>query len=139
MTKLFKYRPRFFWHWPTFASLLLVISFSGAALGATVVTPVPKPVYKIRLNDTGINTCSNNTKNGLSCPVTGFPGQDAQYGRDKTLNNNANGHAGFSFTKISSTGIALAANARIWNCVQDNVTGLLWEGKTNDGGLHDMD
>jgi hypothetical protein len=25
------------------------------------------------LNDTGITTCSNETQNGLSCPVTSFP------------------------------------------------------------------
>jgi hypothetical protein len=117
---------------------VLFIAFSNIALSATVVKPVPKPVIKIRLNDTGITTCSNNTRNGLRCPVTGFPGQDAQYGRDKTLNRNADGFAGFSFTKISSTGKALPANAPRWNCVKDNVTGLLWEGKTADGGLHDM-
>jgi hypothetical protein len=129
MIKLFKFS------WPLIAGLLLAIAFSRMALSATEV----KPVYKILLNDTGITTCSNNSTNGLRCPITGFPGQDAQYGRDKTLNINANGHAGFSFTKINSTGKALTANAPVWNCVQDNVTGLLWEGKTNDGGLHDMD
>ena len=26
-----------------------------------------------------------------------------------------------------------------WSCVRDEVTGLVWEVKTNDGGLHDMD
>jgi hypothetical protein len=117
---------------------LLSIAFSSAVLSATVVKPVPKPVFKIRLNDTGIISCSNNTKNGLRCPVVGFLGQDAQYGRDKTLNNNTDGYAGFSFTKINSAGKALPANAPKWNCVKDNVTGLLWEGKTADGSLHDM-
>jgi hypothetical protein len=32
------------------------------------------------LNDTGITTCSNETQNGLPCPVAGFPRQDAEFG-----------------------------------------------------------
>ena len=92
-----------------------------------------------KLNDTGITTCSNATTNGLPCPVSGFPGQDAEFGRDKSANDNSDGHAGFSFTKISSTGAALPASATSWSCVKDNVTGLMWEIKTDDGGLHDRD
>lgn len=30
------------------------------------------------LNDTGITTGSNETQNGLPCPVAGFPGQDGE-------------------------------------------------------------
>ncbi|SJM92249.1 DUF1566 domain-containing protein [Crenothrix polyspora] len=120
------------------AGLLLALPFSHMALSAAVVKLAPKPVYKIPLNDTGIATCSNESKSGLPCPVVGFPGQDAQYGRDKTHNNNADGHAGFSFTKISNTGKALAASAKNWNCVKDNVTRLMWEVKANDKSLHDM-
>jgi hypothetical protein len=90
-----------------------------------------------RLNDTGITACSDASTNSLACPVAGFPGQDAQSGRDFTHNDDKDGHAGFSFTKISSSGKPLPANAKTWNCVQDNVTGLMWEVKTADGGLHD--
>jgi hypothetical protein len=71
--------------------------------------------------------------------VAGFPNQDAQVGRDKTANNDSDGHAGFSFTKISSTGQSLSASASSWNCVKDNVTGLTWEVKTVDYGLRDKD
>jgi hypothetical protein len=92
-----------------------------------------------KLNDTGITRCSNGAKNGLICSSIGYPGQDAQTGQDATNNNNADGHAGFSFTKISGAGKILPANATSWNCVQDNVTGLMWEIKTNDNGLHDKD
>ncbi len=91
------------------------------------------------LNDTGITTCSDVTTNGLPCPVAGFPAQDGEFGRDKSANDNSDGHAGFSFTKISSTGAALPASATSWSCVKDNVTGLMWEVKTDDGGLHDKD
>ena len=92
-----------------------------------------------KLNDTGITTCANDTENNLACPVTDFPNQDAQSGRDVTYNDDTDGHAGFSFTKISSTGAALPASATEWSCVKDNVTGLMWEVKTDDGGLHDKD
>jgi hypothetical protein len=90
-----------------------------------------------KLNDTGITTCSNETQNDLPCPVSDYPNQDAQSGRDVTNNDDSDGHAGFSFTKISSTGASLPASATNWNCVKDNVTGLMWEVKTTDGGLHD--
>jgi len=90
-----------------------------------------------KLNDTGITKCVNDTQNNLDCPVSTHPNQDAQFGRDATHNDDSDGHAGFSFTKISSTGAELPASATEWSCVKDNVTGLIWEVKTNDGGLHD--
>lgn len=100
-----------------------------------------KPTVRIsKLNDTGIITCSNSNANGLKCPVTGFPGQDAQYGRDAeakagTLQKIGGGEAGFDFTKLDSNGNPLAASANRWSCVRDNVTGLTWEVKTTNG-LH---
>lgn len=91
------------------------------------------------LNDTGITACSDGSNNGLACPVTSYPEQDAEYGRDVTYNDNSNGHAAFDFTKLDSTGQALPANANQWFCVKDNVTGLIWEVKTDEGGLRDKD
>ena len=97
------------------------------------------------LNDTGITRCSNLDQNGLTCPVPDYPGQDAQYGRDKTRNVARNGKAGFNYTKLDSKGKTLPAKATSWDCVRDNVTGLVWEKKpTGDGtlgnqGLHDAD
>ncbi|HMY00826.1 MAG TPA: DUF1566 domain-containing protein, partial [Agitococcus sp.] len=69
---------------------------------------------------------------------------DAQLGRDALaakgqLSKVGGGDAGFDFTKISATGAALPANATQWSCVQDNHTGLMWEVKTDDGGLRDKD
>jgi len=96
-------------------------------------------VYRIfTLNDTGITTCSNETENNLTCPQTDYPGQDAEYGRDVTHNDDSDGHAGFSFTKIDENGDDLPASATSWNCVRDNVTGLIWEVKTDDGGLREI-
>lgn len=43
------------------------------------------------------------------------------------------------FTKISATGQKLPDSATEWSCVLDNKTGLTWEKKTNDQGLHQFD
>ena len=111
---------------------------ANAVLGSPVVAtgtitnddiaPATKP-----LNDTGITTCSDASTNGLTCPQIGYEGQDAEYGRDLTVNNDTDGHAGFSFTKLDSNGIALPFSAPGWDCVLDNITGLIWEMKTTTG------
>lgn len=122
-----------------------------------------------KLNDTGITGCypqqalKDSSGNyvqdsnghfvyGYPCPNTEYPGQDAEFGRDKTDNDDSDGHAGFSFTKVGANGKSLVvqnapwvdssgseAAGTQWSCVQDNVTGLMWEVKTDDNGLHDMD
>lgn len=87
------------------------------------------------LNDRGTSPCANETQPGLPCPKAGYPGQSAGHGR----NDDSDGHAGFSFTKLDAAGQPLPADAAAWTCVQDNVTGLTWEVKTDDGGLRDKD
>lgn len=93
-----------------------------------------------KLNDTGITLCAvapyNAGMNG--CPSSQLPGQDGDFGRDKRANDDRDGHAGFSFIKIGAKGEVLPATATAWRCVKDKVTGLLWEVKTADGGLQDM-
>ena len=42
-------------------------------------------------------------------------------------------------TKLDGHGKDLADNATKWSCVKDNVSGLIWEVKTDDGGIHDKD
>ena len=116
--------------------------------------PEPRPKPKA-LNDTGLTLCGNvSGNNSLNCSATGAgisvagidgdgymvpAGQDAFYGRDATHNDNSDGQAGFSYTKLDSSGQALPASATRWDCVQDNVTGLTWEVKTDDDGLRDKD
>jgi hypothetical protein len=63
--------------------------------------------------------------------------QDAGVGRDLSFKDDSDGAAGFSFTKLDTWGNALPNNAPEWVCVRDNVTGLVWEVKTDDNGLHD--
>lgn len=101
------------------------------------------------LNDTGITLCDGGSgvhNNDFDCSRTTDdqgdpvpPGQDGHFGRDVTHNDDSDGRAGFSFTKIGANGSLLANSALSWDCVRDNVTGLMWEVKTNDGGLRDQD
>ncbi|WP_240650361.1 choice-of-anchor U domain-containing protein [Pseudoalteromonas rubra] len=97
-----------------------------------------------KLNDTGITRCADGSSNNLDCPVTGYKGQDAEYGRDALaakglLQKVGGGNAGFDFTKLDANGNPLPESASQWSCVKDNHTGLIWEVKTDDGGLHDKD
>lgn len=120
------------------------------------------------LNDTGITACGDYVSDGgslqnndLECAAVGATitasgtdgdgdpvpaGQDAHFGRDANplTNSDADGYAGFSFTKLDSSGNPLVDQSADyattpWSCVLDNVTGLMWEVKTDDGGLHDKD
>ncbi len=131
---------------------------SATPTGAETATSTGK------LNDTGITLCgdyasdtggSGNFNNNVDCagadpdgdPIP--PGQDATHGRDSNTatNTDSDGHKGFSFTKIGADGSALANQSQSWSatgteaagthwsCVKDNVTGLIWEVKTNSG-LH---
>jgi hypothetical protein len=97
----------------------------------------PQPtVAEMLLNDTGIELCADEAGELADCPVEGLPGQDAEFGRDLTHNDDSDGADGFSFTKLDAEGNDLPRSATAWSCVRDNVTGLIWEVKTNDGGLH---
>ena len=104
------------------------------------------------LNDTGIVWSGHATSgNASTCDPAHPAGQDCFYGRDaaavagqlppkvggSALNNGiANA---FDYTKISNSGNALPASATLgegpndWACTRDNVTGLIWEVKTNSG------
>ncbi|MEN9501334.1 MAG: hypothetical protein RI964_619 [Pseudomonadota bacterium] len=139
-------------------------------------TDILHPTPTGKWNDTGITDCGNYpftsagkanghlTTSNENCALTttaqgdAIPQeQDGQTGRDATNNDDSDGVAGFSFTKIGDDGKALAiqdqqwsynakgedngseAAGTKWSCVKDNVTGLIWEVKTQDGGLRDMD
>ena len=100
------------------------------------------------LNDTGIYYAGNYQDGGdtdhtnssdCSSNISVFDHQDCHYGRDVTHNDSSDGKYGFSFTKLDSSGNALAAGAGSWSCVLDNVTGLIWEVKATDGGARDKD
>jgi len=117
---------------PSPAPLCAVIAaFCLAASAAAYSSPWPQ-------NDTGLDWWASGDSIYLSNEPSDFPGQDASYGRDASQNNDADGEAGFAFTKLDSAGEALSASATTWDCVRDEVTGLVWEVKT-ESGLHGRD
>jgi len=82
--------------------------------------------------DTGQEKCYNNEKE-IPCPASGEPfyGQDAQYQGPER-----------SYTKLGYGGVELSDSATFadgWIMTRDNVTGLVWEIKTDDGSIHDKD
>ena len=99
------------------------------------------------LNDTGITFCGEATSvNNAPCVGTEPAGQDAHYGRDAAaaagqISKLGGGEAGFDFTALDASGqdTAPSSGATPHPCVRDNVTGLWWEVKTDDGGLRDQD
>jgi hypothetical protein len=122
----------------------MIKRFSILRAACLLIVAIAPASHAGRLNDTGITQCANNTDNDLSCPVKGFPRQDAQMGRDAkaakgTLTKTGGGRAGFDFTKLDAAGNPLPADATKWSCVRDNVTKRVWENKTNNGGLRDRD
>lgn len=105
------------------AFCFIILMFAVVALAA----PVP---------DTGQTKCYDVAGNVITCPS---PGQ-ALYGQDANYSINP-----MSFTKLDGSGNALTDSATSWVMVKDNVTGLVWEMKTNQDGVknyndpHDAD
>ena len=116
----------------------LAESYISATPQETITTePIPGT-----LNDTGITWGGDySSGNNSDCSSNISATQDCHQGRDaeSTTNDDSDGHAGFSFTKLDSNGNPLAASATEWSCVQDNVTGLIWEVKTDDNSERDKD
>jgi len=82
--------------------------------------------------DTGQTKCYNDTVE-IACPAPGQPfyGQDAQYSGPPR-----------SYTKLGLNGVTLPDSATEgggWIMTRDNVTGMIWEMKTDHGGIHDKD
>ncbi|WP_051277980.1 DUF1566 domain-containing protein [Solimonas flava] len=143
---------------------------ANCTVTASFALDAPAPAAR-KLNDTGIVYCArdgrNDGDNRIECsdPTALTPAaQDVMQGRDAqaalgTLTkigastpNAGTKPNGFDFTKIGKNGETLPADATFWYCVRDNVTGLIWENKTDDDdpnrpsdisnldpGLHDKD
>ncbi|MEI7840108.1 MAG: DUF1566 domain-containing protein, partial [Methylococcaceae bacterium] len=61
------------------------------------------------------------------------------------VNNSGTSSSSSTYTKIANNGSLLSDSAKLgtaptdWACTKDNKTGLVWEVKTDDGGLRDKD
>jgi len=134
---------------------LAISNVSGGARPGTdtavlTITDDDGPGSYVALNDTGVTYCATADNALLACPQADFPLQDGEFGRDVTANNPDDGLEGFSFTKLDQNGDPIAnqaaayyfdfytfpmnSNYAIWDCVQDEVTGLTWEVKTDVPG-----
>jgi hypothetical protein len=106
-----------------FVIITLLVTFSlNVQAGTDITTAFPIP-------DTGQTTCYDLEKE-IPYPEPGedFYGQDGNY-----LINPP------SYTKLDKNGNDLPVDAQHWVMVRDNVTGLIWEVKTDDGSVHDRD
>lgn len=123
-----------------FRTLLVLLSFVALPYVASAGEPTQPR------NDTGQSACYDMEGSPLACNAPLFPMQDGRYGRDPAGNDGAlprigGGHGGFDFTKIANDGSELPPAAPLgpnpddWACTRDNLTGLLWEIKTGDGGI----
>lgn len=127
-------------HFNKTSRLALLALMVGAHALAVAQTSRP-------LNDTGIAFCGTaGYGNNAPCLGTEPLGQDAHYGRDAQaaagqLVKSGGGEGGFDFTALDAGGqpTTPSAGATPHPCVKDNVTGLVWEVKTDDGGLRDQD
>jgi hypothetical protein len=68
-----------------------------------------------------VSSCTAVAATGLNAA------QDGMVGRDVSANNSADGSNGFSFALVPN---GAGGNYTVNECVKDNVTGLVWEGKT---------
>jgi hypothetical protein len=99
------------------------------------------------LNDTGKNTWANVTSDAWVIAKPLYPNQDADRGRDaqalagtlvKTgmvfIGLRGDEFKGFDMTKLDAAGLPLPPTGT-QACMQDHVTGLMWEVKTTTAGL----
>jgi len=99
--------------------MVSAVLLAGLGLGGeSFAAPVP---------DTGQTKCYDDTTE-ITCPVPGedYYGQDAHY----LINPMA-------YTKMDADGNDLPDAAASWVMVRDNVTGLIWEIKTNKNNVKD--
>ena len=128
-------RPPRRWPW-----MLLALLSAGAG------APLAPALAAARLNDTGVVTCWVDGASTRDCADTG---QDAAHGRDVDQRRQVDGWRGFRYAKVCHSGATagqgscpadppLGAGPDDWGCTLDEVSGLLWELKTDDGGPRDQ-
>ncbi|MBU4151377.1 MAG: DUF1566 domain-containing protein [Proteobacteria bacterium] len=98
-----------------------------------VLFPGGGSAWAAAVPDTGQTQCYGESGAITPCPQAGeaFYGQDALY----RINEQ-------SYTKLGVNDVTLPATATFatgWVATRDNVTGLVWAIKSDDGGLHDKD
>jgi chitinase len=98
-------------------------------------TMLVEPQTQTPLNDTGVSLNASNNDN-LVAYQGAFAGQDSHSGYDRMASSGfsdkaGRGELGFDFTRLNQNGDEVDQNTIDWSCVRDNITGLIWENKTN--------
>ena len=106
-------------------------AIAGLVFGLVTSSQGESQTVTALLPDTGASQCYQAGSNVLvsctSAKAIAFNAkQDGMVGRDVSDPDNSDGKLGFSYSAVSG------------GCVKDNLTGLIWEIKTNDGGLRDL-
>jgi len=101
---------------------------ASASVAVSVTVSASPPVSSAKVPDTGQTKCYNWMGNQITCPLPG----EKLYGQDGNDTINPP-----SYTKLDSSGNDLSDSATSWAMVRDNVTGLVWEVKTDDETLND--
>ena len=123
-------------------TILIIVFLSHMTMVQTDVIFKSGMEFVSRINDTGVTWSGEYPSGNLTeCNTTTTAPQDCNTGRDVTHNDDSDGHAGFSFTKLDASGVPLVDQSvdydtTPWSCVKDNVTGLVWEVKTTTAGIH---
>jgi hypothetical protein len=128
-------------------TLLLILFFSNYTIAQSdLIFKANFEILKTLINDTGITWAGESPSgNNSDCTSTTITSpQDCNQGRDYTHNDDSDGLAGFSYTKLDANGAPLldqsvSYDVTPWICVKDNVTGLVWEVKTTTIGIHHKD
>ena len=98
------------------------------------VTPMPATT----MNDTGVIGTREPTSPAYEAALLG---QDGQRGSDRRWRSGqglkvGEGDLSFDFTRLDDKGEQVDGPLALWSCVRDNVTGLVWEVKSEQVGLH---
>lgn len=125
----------------TSVTFVLNVTDANGNLASDTINVKVRPMPVARLNDTGV-TAQATTDVVVQTQQNAYAGQDGQRGadvvaREGLLEKAGAGDAGFDFTKVNDNGDEQDDNASDWSCVRDNTTGLVWEVKSTQGGLHD--
>lgn len=113
---------------------LRVIDAQGNSVDDSLtVTIKPLPIQP--LNDSGVIQQATDSQI-FSAYLGDYPGQDGQKGQDIIHANGLSekagrGQQGFDFTRLDAIGDEVDSEETTWRCVRDNITGLIWESKTN--------
>ena len=111
--------------------------FGNVATNNVTMTVIPFTFETI--NDTGV-TLDGSANRNTEAYQSDYPGQDGHRGKDIIAKHGltrkaGSGAVGFDFTRLDLNGAELDDDALPWNCVRDNITGLVWQVKSPSEAL----